>query len=115
MPRKSTKPPKVDRAAENFTKGDTALWEHPLFGGLLAPAHGVRRLGNLCPHEGWIVVTADGHLHVHPTRLADPEEWTYALAHALLHLGFGHFTAGKGKRPREWTAACCSVVTSFLG
>jgi predicted metal-dependent peptidase len=65
--------------------------------------------------DGWITVNADGELWCHPTRRAPPPEWAYVMAHGLLHLGFGHFVRGRGKQPREWTAASCLVAERFLG
>ena len=51
------------------------------------------------------------------TGMADPEEWAWALAHCLLHLGFGHVPAREG--PREQPDRCdlaarCVVVNRFL-
>jgi predicted metal-dependent peptidase len=114
VPAKARKQQALDRATQNWLAGESALYEHPLFAPLASHASITRREGNLCPKNGWIVVTSEGWLYCHPTRLAEPEEWTCALAHGLLHLGFGHFAAGEGKRPREWTAACCSVVNRLL-
>jgi predicted metal-dependent peptidase len=58
------------------------------------------------------VVFRDGSIHVHPTRLADPDEWAYVLAHCLLHLGFDHIPRG-GVTP-EWNAACNYALARFL-
>lgn len=62
-------------------------------------------------------VDSDAVLHVHPDRQADPETWAWALAHAVLHLGFGHVPAAEG--PRTQPDACelaarCVVVNRFL-
>lgn len=67
---------------------------------------------NLCPRDGWAVVTSNGTIHVHPKRRAAPEEWTWILAHALLHLGFGHFQ--KRARADLWNLACDLFVNRFL-
>src|SRR5262249_5825908 len=72
----------------------------------------VRREGNLCPRDGWAVVTRGGEIHVHPTRRGDPAEWAYVLAHCLLHLAFCHFRANR--QDPEWNAACDLFVTRFL-
>src|SRR4051794_41643518 len=50
------------------------------------------------PRDGLVVVDSDGDLHAHPDRLAEPAAWAWALAHAVLHLGFGHVPAAKGER-----------------
>ena len=71
----------------------------------LAPAHGLAR------------VDSYGTVHAHPTRRAEPAEWTWALAHCLLHLGFGHAPAARGERTqpdRYEQAARCTVVNRFL-
>jgi len=77
-----------DVAAEHVNRACMLLRQHPIFVPLLYRAEVVRRDGNLCPPDGWAVVTANGQIHVHPTRRAQSEEWLYVLAHCLLHLGF---------------------------
>ncbi|HEX6904042.1 MAG TPA: VWA-like domain-containing protein [Thermoanaerobaculia bacterium] len=64
------------------------------------------------PADGWLVARSTGALHVHPKRRATPEEWTWVIAHGLLHLGFGHFQ----KRARQdlWNVACDAFVNRFL-
>ncbi|MFD0595928.1 hypothetical protein ACFQZ4_29560 [Catellatospora coxensis] len=43
---------------------------------------------------------------------ADPAQWTWVLAHCLLHLGFGHLEPGRAAdHPAQ--AAACLVVTRF--
>ncbi len=101
-----------DVAAENVRLATTLLAQHPIFTPLLYRAAVVRREGNLCPHDGWAVVTSDGQIHIHPTRRARPDEWLYVLAHCLLHLGFGHLQVRE--RPREWNVACDRYVGKFL-
>ncbi|MFG2456821.1 hypothetical protein ACGFWE_07095 [Streptomyces sp. NPDC048523] len=69
------------------------------------------------PRDGLVVVDSDGDLHAHPDRLAEPAAWAWALAHAVLHLGFGHVPAVKGERTqpdRFDLAARCLVVNRFL-
>lgn len=67
---------------------------------------------NPCPADGWMVAESGGLLHVHPKRRATPEEWTWVIAHGLLHLGFDHFQ----KRARQdlWNVACDAFVNRFL-
>ncbi|KIQ62722.1 hypothetical protein TR51_27575 [Kitasatospora griseola] len=72
---------------------------------------------SLHPTTGWVVVTSNGTLHANRRRRAEPEEWAWALAHALLHLGFGHLPAARGPRTqpdRAELAARCTVVNRFL-
>lgn len=69
------------------------------------------------PRNGLVTVDSDGTLHVHPTRRAEPAVWTWALAHAVIHLGFGHVPAAAGPREqpdRFDLAARCVVVNRFL-
>ncbi|MER6493440.1 vWA domain-containing protein [Streptomyces griseorubiginosus] len=69
------------------------------------------------PRDGLVAVDSHGELHVHPYRLAEPAAWAWALAHAVLHLGFGHVPAAKGPRiqpDRFELAARCVVVNRFL-
>lgn len=71
----------------------------------------------LSPRDGLVCVDSDGVLHVHPTRRAEPDEWAWAVAHGLIHLGFGHVPAAKGDRvqpDRYDLAARCVVVNRFL-
>ncbi|MET9610590.1 hypothetical protein ABZZ17_36860 [Streptomyces sp. NPDC006512] len=70
------------------------------------------------PASGLAAVDSNGTVHVHPTRRAEPAEWAWALAHAFLHLGFGHVPAAEDPdRPRPDRfdlAARCAVVNRFL-
>ncbi|MBZ9642183.1 hypothetical protein [Streptomyces sp. PSKA30] len=71
----------------------------------------------LAPKDGLIRVDSDGVLHSHPDRLADGRDWAWAIAHAVIHLGFGHVPAAKGVREqpdRYDLAARCAVVNRFL-
>ncbi len=68
------------------------------------------------PKDGWAVAASNGRVHVNRTRLAEPAEWAWALAHCLLHLGFGHVPAARGPRTRPdrfELAARCVVVARF--
>ncbi|MFF1675483.1 hypothetical protein ACFVYG_05470 [Streptomyces sp. NPDC058256] len=69
------------------------------------------------PRDGLVRVDSSGVLHVHPTRRAEPAEWAWAAAHAIIHLGFGHVPAATGERvqpDRFDLAARCAVVNRFL-
>ncbi|MCZ7645957.1 MAG: VWA-like domain-containing protein [Planctomycetota bacterium] len=108
---------KSDPAAQNFAVAVETVSNHPLFSPLFRRVSIIRREENACPQSGWAVVGDHGHVHIHPKRRADPDEWVYVLAHCLLHLGLGHFEAKSRilQRHREWTAACDCAVTDFLG
>jgi len=98
-------------AEERFQQGLATVREHPLFAPLASRAIIHRKPGNLCPGDGWAVVTSDGVIHAHPTRLGSPAEWAYVLAHCLLHLGFGHFDRAHSC---EWNDACDWFLLGFL-
>ncbi len=103
---------KLNVAEMNCRLGYLALYAHPMFAPLCWQSDLVRHDRNLCPPDGWAVVTDRGQIHVHPTRRAEKDEWVYVLAHCLLHLGFGHF------QPHDdmaaWNTACDMFVTKFL-
>ncbi|HLL84929.1 MAG TPA: hypothetical protein VK420_19830, partial [Longimicrobium sp.] len=113
MARKRAGGPARDVAAENFSAAVGVLQAHPMFAPLLTHAGLNRYVGNLCPADGWAVVTEAGGIHPHASRRAEPEQWVYVVAHSLLHLGFGHFE-GAPERWREWNAACDCFVAAFL-
>ncbi|MFI8205134.1 hypothetical protein [Streptomyces sp. NPDC085937] len=107
---------KRDLAAEAFTAGLAIMRANPA---LAAVDVDVCRREDceLAPRDGLVRVDSDAVLHVHPDRQADPETWAWALAHAVLHLGFGHVPAAEG--PRTQPDACelaarCVVVNRFL-
>lgn len=112
MGRRSKSGHAPDPATENVRAAVATLRAHPMFAPLFEHAVLVREPHNLCPPNGWAVVTTNGYLHLHPTRRAEPAEWVYVLAHCLLHLGFEHLQ----RRPRfaEWNAACDGFVARFL-
>ncbi|MBK3639163.1 hypothetical protein JHN46_00560 [Streptomyces sp. MBT33] len=107
---------KRDPAAEAFAEGMRLVKANPA---LAAVEFDVCRHEEcrLAPRDGLVVVDSDAALHVHPQRLAEPAAWAWALAHAVLHLGFGHVPAAKGERvqpDRFDLAARCVVVNRFL-
>ncbi|GAA5210353.1 vWA domain-containing protein [Streptomyces thinghirensis] len=71
----------------------------------------------VAPRGGLVRVDSDGVVHAHPDRLTEPALWAWALAHAALHLGFGHVPAATGERVQPDDAdltARCAVVNRFL-
>ncbi|MEU3405303.1 hypothetical protein ABZ766_15375 [Streptomyces sp. NPDC006670] len=106
-----------DPAAQAFAEGLALVKRNPALGAL----HGkiCREAGCAeAPEGGLAAVTSNGVVHVHPTRRAEPGEWAWALAHALLHLGFGHVPAAEEEnrtQPDPFDlAARCAVVNRFL-
>lgn len=113
MPRKQrSQKPVRDIAEEKFEAGRAIVWTHPLFAPLMHRAVICRDERSRCPAKGWAIVYRDGAIHVHPTRRAEPEEWTHVLAHCLLHLGFGHVP--QGRVTPEWNAACDYALAHFM-
>ncbi|CAM5232334.1 hypothetical protein GCM10010256_32830 [Streptomyces coeruleorubidus] len=107
---------KRDLAGEAFAEGMRLMRTNPA---LAAVEFDVCRQEEcrLASRHGLVVVDSDGDLHAHPDRLAEPAAWAWALAHAVLHLGFGHVPAVKGDRvqpDRHDLAARCVVVNRFL-
>lgn len=107
---------KRDLAAEAFAEGLRLMHANPA---LDAVAFGVCREEDceLAPRDGLVRVDSDGAVHAHPARIADPAVWAWSLAHAALHLGFGHLPAADGVRvqpDRYELSARCTVVNRFL-
>ncbi len=102
----------LDIATKYYEEGYELVANHPMFSPLVTHAYFNRQGGNLCPDEGYAVVTAGGTIHVHPKKRAQPEEWLYILAHCLLHLGFEHFK--DKENPTLWNIACDAFVAKFL-
>ncbi|WP_432081927.1 vWA domain-containing protein [Streptomyces sp. WAC 04229] len=114
MSRTSVK--KRDLAAEAFEEGLRLVRANPA---LSAVEFTVCRKETclLAPRDGLVRVDSDGEMHAHPHRMADPNAWAWAIAHAALHLGFGHVPPAKGQRvqpDRYDVAARCVVVNRFL-
>ena len=112
MAKKKSKKSQIDPATKNFNRGVEILHRHPMFAPLLYHANLIRRQGNLCPEKAWAVVTNNGDIHCHPTRRGSHLEWTYVLAHCLLHLGFEHFQVKS--QPKIWNASCDRTLYKFL-
>ncbi|MBD0694263.1 DUF2201 family putative metallopeptidase [Streptomyces sp. CBMA123] len=107
---------KPDPGAEAFAEGVRLLRRNPAFAALRADVCRTEEC-TTAPPDGWAVADSNGTLHVNPRRRAEPEEWAWALAHCLLHLGFGHLPSAGGTRtqPDAYQAAArCAVVNRFL-
>lgn len=114
---KNSKGGTSDPAAEAFAAGLATVKRNPAFAAVDASVCRQDKC-DLTPAGGLAAVTSNGTIHVHPTKRADPAAWAWALAHCLLHLGFGHVPAAADD-PREQPdrfdlAARCTVVNRFL-
>ncbi|MFE4260885.1 hypothetical protein [Streptomyces sp. NPDC056883] len=111
---KETKP---DPATQAFAEGLALVKRNPALAAVEADVCRQAKCEST-PAGGLAAVTSNGTIHVHPTRRVDPKEWAWTIAHALLHLGFGHVPAAKEEdRPqpdRFDLAARCTVVNRFL-
>lgn len=114
---KNGKEAKADPATRAFTEGLTLVKRNPALGAVDAKICRQAKCSDN-PAGGLAVVTSNGMIHVHPTRRAEPAEWAWTIAHALLHLGFGHVPAAADRRrpqpDRFDVAARCAVVNRFL-
>ncbi|MFF2848938.1 hypothetical protein ACFVT5_21820 [Streptomyces sp. NPDC058001] len=105
-----------DPAAEAFAAGLRQAWSNPAVAALDASTCRSKQCRQY-PAQGLLTVDSNGTLHVHPTRRAEPAEWAWALAHGVIHLGFGHVPAAREARAapdRYDLAARCAVVNRFL-
>ncbi|MFF3208271.1 hypothetical protein [Streptomyces sp. NPDC002962] len=116
MKREERDKKKRDLAAEAFEAGRLALRGNPALAAVDFDTCR-REECTMAPRDGLVRADSNGTLHAHPTRIADPEAWSWSLAHAALHLGFGHLPASPGERAqpdRYDLAARCLVVNRFL-
>jgi predicted metal-dependent peptidase len=115
MPRSRRQPP-ADPATRAFEQAYASLRAHPLFSPLLTRCFVVRRAGDTSVPAGeWAVVTSQGMIHCHPRRRGSADEWTYVIAHCLLHLGLGHLDGRVAHQSSPaWNAACDHAVGLFL-
>ncbi|CAM5352318.1 hypothetical protein GCM10010329_40580 [Streptomyces spiroverticillatus] len=107
---------KVDPAAEAFAAGLALVKRNPALAAVEATVCRSEKCTQVS-YDGLVSVDSNGTVHAHPKHRADPRDWAWALAHALLHLGFGHVPADKDTRPQPTPAqlaARCTVVNRFL-
>jgi len=129
-------PARSDPWAQNRQRGLNLIQHHPLFAPLADRAvwHADQD-DDLCPSDGWAVVTSRGYVVLNLRRRGQPEEWSWVAAHCLLHLGFDHLAQHRlagwraatglpsggraGGRSGEgfdaaWNLAACVTVNRFL-
>lgn len=63
--------------------------------------------------DDWGYVTSTGHIFLNPRKDGTIGEWTYVLAHLMLHLGLGHLQEDR-IHDSVWQQACDIAVTRFL-
>ncbi|MFD5559019.1 hypothetical protein ACFWIA_35000 [Streptomyces sp. NPDC127068] len=105
----------ADPAAEAFAAGLRLALSNPALGALEPTVCRSKECRDH-PEHGLCRIDSSGTLHVHPTRRAAPADWAWAVAHCVIHLGFGHVPAATGSRvqpDRFDLAARCAVVNRF--
>ncbi|MEV6300718.1 hypothetical protein AB0M02_15020 [Actinoplanes sp. NPDC051861] len=121
------KPPPPDPNELAFRHAWQELSRHPLFAPMTQPdwprpAAAAQLVEDRPP--GWLLVSPDGRIRASRARRMDGEEWRWVLAHALLHLGFGHLdrssppTAAVTAAPEvehdgAYMSAACLAVARF--
>ncbi|HEV2635126.1 MAG TPA: hypothetical protein VGX23_08265 [Actinocrinis sp.] len=109
--KKSRAEPKKPPGLDNLHDGRALLAKHSGFKNV--------SLGTVCeapdcpvaPRGGLVVVDTAGRIHANVWHRADPLTWAWAIAHAQMHLGFGHLSPvdrdsapATGTRPDDGSA-----------
>lgn len=114
---------------ENLQAGISIIYQHPLFRGWVPRIFSVPKsdIGS----DTMCIVYSDGLIRANEEYPLSPKQWSYVLAHNILHLAFGHFDAEKmpgytisladGTKERKtqcnallWNMACDIYITKFL-
>jgi Putative metallopeptidase domain len=112
---------KLDPNEKAFWTACNVIAAHPMFRpltgdptatGLATVRFEWREDAALSRARGWARIAPGGRVVANKHARGTVDEWTWVLAHCVLHLGFGHLDAG---RPADgpYRAACCLVVTRF--
>ena len=114
---------------ENLQKGIAIVSQHPIFRYCL-PCF-CRTSKNQLGSNTICIVASDGTIMANKDYPLSPKQWSYVLAHNLLHLAFGHFDAEKmpgyyithadGRTEKKvdcnislWNMACDIYISNFL-
>lgn len=113
-------------ADPNQVAFDTAwrtLTTHPMFAPLLNvqvgpwQRTGVRAAltdnGQLRSSKAIAVVDAHGQILASKAHRLDTQQWSWALAHCLLHLGFGHLSSDRYATDTAYADVACLAVARF--
>lgn len=101
--------------AEKFTAAVRIVSNHPLFAPLAARVTIYREPDDTnVPAGQWAVVNNNAVIRCHPSRRGEIDEWVYALAHCLLHLGLGHLPRQPPPSLPAYNAAADIAVERFL-
>lgn len=101
-------------ANQAYEAGMALLKRHPVFAPLAPRIAWQRRPdASTCPAGGWLLALRDETVHLHPKRLAAPEEWAYTAARALLLHALQLWQPDRGDWP-AWSAACDVGTARFV-
>ena len=115
MGRRKASAAELDPNTVAFTAAWQALSGHPMFRPMTTGGWQQPRAGAVLVDDsalGYAGVAADGKIRANKNRRLDEEQWTWVLAHCLLHLGFGHLEPAAG-RDQPYQDVACLVVTRF--
>src|SRR6185436_18372079 len=90
-----------ERAVQSFREGLYSVVHHAMFYPMWRYID--ERSERRFPRDGWAVISDQGTLYFSEMPYMAPTDWSYIVAHCLLHLGMGHFQ--HKEHPREWNAA----------
>ena len=109
----SGKQKRANPAQEAFQQGCALVKNHPVLGPLMGKASTHFDDSYPMAKEDWAWVTSKGEIYANSHRRAAAGEWTYVLAHCLLHLALGHIREDRDGDPL-WNATCDCVATRYL-
>ncbi|MCR5101661.1 MAG: hypothetical protein K6B41_09925 [Butyrivibrio sp.] len=126
--KKEKKKSQAEINRENLQAGISYINQHPLFG---YSYYHLRNDGRNLGKNVYATVSSKGEILLNENMHLQPKQWAYVIAHAKLHLAFGHFDADKmpgytitdttGKSswktdfiPLLWNMACDIYIDKFL-
>ena len=129
MAKKKKSETKISPNEQQLLDGIQIISQHPLFGRLHMEKQIVPKsqLGKNVPAK----VSSSGTIYLNKDCDRTPKEWSYIIAHCMLHHSFGHFDADKiagywqkvsekekvwvnRYEPELWNMACDIYITRFL-
>jgi predicted metal-dependent peptidase len=90
-----------------------SLASHPMFAEMTTGSwHRPVATAQMSESQALVTVDPRGTIRANQARKLDADEWTWAIAHCLLHLGFGHLDETAG-RDRAYQEVACLAVARF--
>lgn len=111
MSRKQAKQKSENPNLERLQQAYHFVNSHPLFGALMPYGYPKASTSDV-PKGLWARIDCANTIKVNLNYSCTIEEWSYVLAHCVLHLGFDHFQ--QREEPIYWNMACDIVVDRFL-